>query len=203
MPVFMKENRKVLFIHIPKTGGTSIEKIFTDGGWSMSFFDGGGRGSINGVLKCSPQHFHADILTSLFELSSFDAVFMLVRDPLSRLVSEFNWRRQHALIAGNCELNEWLKQAILSYEHDPFIFDNHIRPQCQFELPGADIFKLESGISEVALWLSEKLEVEFSGDGVWEMRSTEGGPAVVDDLSDYTVGMLKEFYSADYGKYYG
>ncbi len=167
----------------------------------MSFFDGGGRGSVNSVLKCSPQHFHSEILASVFELSKFDAVFMLVREPLSRLVSEFNWRRQHALIASSSDLNEWIQQAVGNYKYNPYIFDNHIRPQWHFELPGAQVFQLEQGMSEVVLWLSETLETEFSGEGVWEMRSDESGVVTVDDLSDDTMKLLRDFYSADYVKF--
>lgn len=202
MPVFERNSDRVLFIHVPKTGGTSIEKLFVDNGWRMSFFDGGGERSINPVLKCSPQHFHAEMISSLFDVSAFEAVFMLVREPSNRLVSEFNWRKKHGLIGSDSDCNNWIQEAVLGYEDNSFVLDNHVRPQCQFELPEARVFRLEDGLSDVVKWLSKTLDVEFSGGEVWEMKSSESGAATVNCLAESTLCLLREFYSDDYTRFY-
>jgi hypothetical protein len=35
VPVMIKDGRSVLFIHIPKTGGTSVERLFKKSGWEQ------------------------------------------------------------------------------------------------------------------------------------------------------------------------
>lgn len=54
MPLFHKNNKRILFIHIPKAGGTSIEQFFKRNGWEMEFYDGGGKGTKNEFTRCSP-----------------------------------------------------------------------------------------------------------------------------------------------------
>ena len=46
-------------------------------------------------MKCSFQHFHAALLTQIINPNSFDAVFTILRDPMSRLQSEYRWRMEH------------------------------------------------------------------------------------------------------------
>ena len=47
MPLFTKGDRSVLYIHVPKTGGTSIEHFFLSNGYAAEYLDTGGAGSLN------------------------------------------------------------------------------------------------------------------------------------------------------------
>ena len=88
MPLYRFHNRLVLFVHIPKTGGTSVEHYLRELGQSAFVH---GR-KIPG-LSMTPQHFHARIYQRILPPSFYDYAFCIVRNPLDRLVSEFKMRR--------------------------------------------------------------------------------------------------------------
>ena len=48
MPVFRQDGRAVLFVHVPKAGGSSLERLFAKSGWTTGYRDPkGGVGSMN------------------------------------------------------------------------------------------------------------------------------------------------------------
>src|SRR6476661_3118822 len=89
----LKNDRAVLFVHVPKTGGSTIEKLFTESGWAMRWQatrDSAPR--LFAHLRVSPQHYHGALLQELVKPSSFDLTFLVVRDPVARFRSEFAMR---------------------------------------------------------------------------------------------------------------
>ncbi|MBI4657838.1 MAG: sulfotransferase family 2 domain-containing protein [Verrucomicrobia bacterium] len=87
MPVNLEYN--LLFIHIPKTGGTSIEQFFGMMQPRALWF-GGGAIFVEGGVHFAPQHFTANILRErLGESYSRLFKFSFVRDPTSRVLSEY------------------------------------------------------------------------------------------------------------------
>jgi hypothetical protein len=147
MPVFFKGTRRILFIHVPKAGGTSIEAFFEANGFKTAYLDRGeSHESLNGVRRCSPQHMHADLLQALFDPGLFDYVFMTVRHPVRRLLSKAVMELGRAATVTRLEL--WLADALPKVSADPLYLDNHLRPQSDFFLPGAAVFKLEDGLGE-------------------------------------------------------
>jgi hypothetical protein len=92
MSVFSRDHLRVLYVHVPKTGGTSIEFFFDKNGFAVTFVDRGGAGSIVPMMKCSPQHLHAEQLHAIFHVNRFTYSFMTVRNPIDRLVSEYRMR---------------------------------------------------------------------------------------------------------------
>jgi hypothetical protein len=147
MPVFFKGNYRILFIHVPKAGGTSIEAFFEANGFKTAYLDrGGSPESLNGVRRCSPQHMHAALLQALFDPDKFDYVFMTVRHPVRRLLSKVVMELGKA--ATVARLEQWITDNIPKVVADPLHLDNHLRPQSDFVVPGADIFKLEDGLGQ-------------------------------------------------------
>jgi hypothetical protein len=147
MPVFFKGSRRVLFIHVPKAGGTSIEAFFETNGFKTAYLDrGGSPESLNPVRRSSPQHMHAALLQALFDPAKFDYVFMTVRHPIRRLLSKY---AMETLSGGTRDaLAPWLARIIGLVAADRGAMDNHLRPQADFWLPEANVFKLEDGLGE-------------------------------------------------------
>ena len=89
MPFFSNKNYKILFIHIPKTGGTTIEDFLCDS-FKISFHTIG----VPSALKITPQHLQIKDIELLFNGKEWDYAFSVVRSPYERLKSEFFYRTE-------------------------------------------------------------------------------------------------------------
>lgn len=141
MPVMVKDEFSILFIHIPKCGGSSLEQNMAEHGWKEILSVRGINAKQLNFLRCSPQHMHVELLNEVVRLDSFDKVVTLVREPLSRLKSEYAFQLAQEITDLHPE--EWIKHVFDEYSKDPFAYDNHIRPQNQFLTKQSLIFKLE------------------------------------------------------------
>ena len=149
MPVYTKNNKNILFVHIPKTGGSSVEKIFIEKGWDESFISNGKRSDIIKIYKSSLQHLHSPILRDIFNLSNFNKIFSIVRNPFDRCKSEYYWQLRLKIISSKINPPEkWLNDILIDYKKNNYIFDNHIRPQNEFIVEGVKVFKLEDGLTK-------------------------------------------------------
>ena len=158
MPIFSKEGKSILFVHVPKAGGSSIEAFFELNGFKIAYLDTGGGDSLNHLTRCSPQHMHADMLKANLNLNAFDYIFMVVRHPFSRLKSEYLMHEENRRVS----FRAWVYRIFDSYRVDSYVADNHIRPQSQFYLPGANVFKIEDGLGpEWVRRIQQKVGFEF------------------------------------------
>ncbi len=195
MPIYMKGGKSVLFIHIPKTAGTAVDHAFLSAGWQVSFQEGGGQpGSIFRHLRCSFQHFHAALLREMMLLSSFDAIFTVMREPMARLRSEYRWRRAQSE-QPLPQFDVWVNRMLDAYQRNSFVMDNHIRPQEQFILPQAQVTALEKGLDHTLAQLSKKLEVEIPLQDAAQVNTSPPAPDL--DLSKTTRSRVTRFYGKD------
>lgn len=155
MTVFRKGNINILYAHVPKTGGGSLQSFFERAGFETHFCDTSSeKTGFNAMRTCSPQHYHADLLKRTLRLRKFDYIFLTVRHPIDRLKSEFIWRNR----GPDCDAGAWVNRVLDLYPRNRFLHDNHIRPQHEFLLPGADIIRTEA---DVILEVSERLATRF------------------------------------------
>lgn len=88
-----------IFVHIPKTGGTSVEEAFADCGFSKGWV----RRRSHWKLSQYKELFNRDI-PSLRKINYKDMFkWTIVRNPWDKLVSEYCYWRQHP---GTCEAYE-------------------------------------------------------------------------------------------------
>lgn len=160
MPIFKISGKTILFLHIPKAGGTSVEECLA--GFSSQSF----RMHHNtGDLPCVPQHFHGDLMSQLFTKDFFDYSFCVTRNPYARILSEYNYRMQHRhrpyrwLPAPKFDV--WLKATLLRYKRNGYVYSNHIRPQVAFRLPATRWFRLEDQIGALMAELADLTSVEL------------------------------------------
>lgn len=160
MPILRKDGRNILFVHVPKTGGTTIEKIFQNSGYRALYLDSKvGRGSVNSLRRCSPQHLHAEVLQQTFRIQNFDLIFLLSRNPVARFKSEYVWRnRKSEFSVDERSVENWGMRSFQNFTADPYIYDNHLRPQADFHLPGAFTYKLEDGLDAIVHNLNNRFD---------------------------------------------
>ncbi|MFV0513461.1 MAG: sulfotransferase family 2 domain-containing protein [Jhaorihella sp.] len=149
MPLARINNKILFFIHIPKTGGSSIERFLADHG-ALALFN---TADVD-WMKCSSQHIHHEIHQQIVRPNFFDASFAIVRDPVQRLVSEYSFRRK-ARKTPMPEFPVWVRNVFQMYKTNKYILDNHIRPQTEFLRAGCRIFQFESGLEQVFAWLTD------------------------------------------------
>lgn len=188
MPVYNVDGKNVLFVHIPKCGGTTIEYALSD--YLVGFLDRKFKGD---YFPCSPQHFHKELLESILNIAYFDLVFTIVRNPYDRIVSEYKWRKKY----GNFEktFDVWLKQQLDCVIENPYHLDNHLRPMTDFMLPRTEIFRLEDGMGPAFEHISAVTGASFDAQAAKRnvMSSTNEQIEMTAD-SKY---LIQEYYMAD------
>ena len=120
MPLFFEDN--IFFIHIPKTGGSSIEKFLESNGRKMSFNCENGDISVN---YHSPQHMtFREIEKMGLDLPGFK-FFTILRDPVQRTISEYFYIKKYNLPVGDYfyDFDEFLDLFLDRTNSE--LFDNH------------------------------------------------------------------------------
>lgn len=197
MPIFSKSDVDILFIHIPKAAGTTVEEVFCNHFFSMSYRRGGKFGPViafDRQNKCSPQHMHADLLEKHFHHRRFAETFCVVRHPLDRFISEFKFRFDTHDIA-KAGLNGFAEQVLAEYPDNPFLLDNHIRPQTEFIWRECKVFKLEDGLDKMFAQLSATLAEPLLPSGKRFMLSKH---IETEPLSARNRDRIIEFYRQDF-----
>ena len=152
MPVYTKEGKNILFVHIPKTAGASINDAFLKSGFSSSWINIPAVSKIPNQKPCNPQHFHAELVKK-YILGSIDLSFSftVIREPLRRLISEYTWHnmdaRKYILDFGYDskffdDFQIWAINQFNLYKKNNYHEDNHLRPQSEFIIEDLDLFQI-------------------------------------------------------------
>jgi len=189
MPVFTKDDQKILYVHVPKTAGSSVLNLFKDNGYEISYFDEGSVRPFKGL--CGSQHIHTELIKEEFDLSEFSYIFSIYRDPVDRLISEYTWRCSKG---GQRypSLKYWVELIFDLYDQDNYVNDNHIRPQNEFYFDECDVYDFNS-ISSLPKKLSEKINLNISK----ELGYTNSSKYKY-ELTDRCKNIIMEFYNSDY-----
>lgn len=204
MPILQKDGRSILFIHVPKAGGSAVERLFKASGYtsSVATLDGTvGPGTVNDLRRCTPQHMHAELLRVNFQLHKFDAIFMVVRDPIERFRSEYLWRnRQDGASVAADAVEAWGLDRLRRYRRYTYLDDNHIRPQWQFRTTGAVVYKLENTLEAAFADLNDRhsLGLELDVPRVRSSHDHSGRSSADVEISDRLRKALTQFYYRDY-----
>lgn len=154
MPFFKFENSFIYYAHVPKCGGSSVSLYMQERFGDLAFFDNQ-FASIDGArqwTKSSPQHVDRNTLERMIPLHFFDAMFAIVRHPVSRIVSAFYFQQEvQKAIPKNVCFSEWL--AHINPRASYFEYDNHLIPMNRIVPEGATIFYLEHGLDNLIIWL--------------------------------------------------
>lgn len=164
MSLYKKSNRLIHFVHIPKTGGTSIRKLLDKNQWENVTPEI--HPSLSHEIYSFPQH-----KTSSHQHRNLwnhwsveiDEQFTIVRNPYTRCISQLLSNLSQLDIDPaqfeNYYLTKFFKliveQNLLS-SNGIGDFDNHFRPQTDFIGDKTKIFKYEIELDDVVDYLKSK-----------------------------------------------
>lgn len=198
MPLFNNCNNLLLFIHIPKCGGSSIEALLKKNSQHMSIFYADEKHE----FPCNPQHFQYDLLRHLTPDIENTPSFAVVRHPLLRVISEYKYRQSLLKKKGkkSGSITREVSNYFKDYGFDPYIHDNHIRPQIEFVSANTRIFKLENGLQHAVNFGASVLSIgsqlnQYSEDELPTLLKSAYDSLV---LSGKTINQVQSFYSADF-----
>ena len=144
MPIFNMEDKKVLFVRIPRAGGDHIYDWLDKCG-SVSLL----QQSAIKSLRVPPQHLpYNDILALLGNV--WDYAFAVVRNPYQRMEREFFnslTKEQQADSTIWPDFTRWVVLQLNNAYVDPYYQENHFCPQSELVGEGLDIYRLEDGLS--------------------------------------------------------
>lgn len=198
MPLFTKDSRSIVFVHIPKTAGTSVESHFRANGWSMSFWS---YARDEGRVASDQHLLYSELAARIPGMDEMYS-FAIVRHPIKRLISEWRWQRWHQKRFKDT-LSEFVRRVADSLATDKVYWDNHWRPQSDFLAPGLDrICKLEDLERDYPVVIAE------SGAGFDPLLPHENRSKTLfqkylhwrfkNDLTDEDLKIVSEVYAEDF-----
>ena len=206
MPIFIHSGEMHYFCHVPKCAGTSVEYLLEQEFGELllltrSHFS---LPAERRWSRTSPQHIAYEDLRQLFPVKRLASSFAIVRDPLARLISAYKHAWRHRELAQGTSLERWFDDYLLLRQSYPYAYDNHLRPQVDFLLPGAKLFRMEDQMDQLLVWLQQTFGI--NPDATLDHHNT--GELATRDLRvekrPISAGFLDkvtEFYAADYRQF--
>lgn len=157
MPIH--QGKKIIFIHIPKAAGTSVEIAMGAFGINNS-----GDNSIfcpSILFGRTTQHMTYFEIEKSFErmnlvITEYES-FCIVRHPATRIASEYNWRRNWDQSIAGWSFLEFCIHFLKDVSCQEMNFDNrHFVPQSNFPSSTSLVFKLEDQLDDLADFLKSK-----------------------------------------------
>ncbi|WP_165775194.1 sulfotransferase family 2 domain-containing protein [Mameliella alba] len=223
MPIFRVNGKNIYFAHVPKCGGTTLEHNLLCLGVRVSFLDveyynlGRDRWSVT-----SPQHISRRYLDRYFHDGFFDYGFTVLRDPVERFVSAFNFKRGSiGWFVGFDRFLSSLERAVARNGCFPQgLHDNHFLPANELVPEGAEVFYLRDGLLAVFRALEARLELapieaiatqnagKYADFGAKSrlhklVKDLTVKPSPrVKDLTPDQVARIRSLYAADYARFF-
>jgi hypothetical protein len=200
MPFIVHGAKRILFVHIPRTGGTAIEQWLQRFG-DLKLFSY----SLPNFSRVTPQHLRMTDIHELFGNDYFDYQFTIVRNPFDRIASEFRLRCEIARRGawqGEPLFSTWLERNLDEQRRAPFHLDNHLRPQWEFVSSTLDVLKYEDGLAQAAehVWSRMGLRAAEPPDHLVNRPPRADGVSDVSfDVAD--VERVLAHYSGDFSRF--
>ena len=198
MTLFIKNSHSVLFLHVPKCGGSSIDKLFKNNGYFAILEM---RGIPPQDCLVAPQHQTSANLKSMINIKKLKDSFIVVRNPYERIVSEYNWQFKDTEACKKPDINDWIIKSLKKATTDPNDSDNHFRTCIDFidiDVP-CNIFKLEDGLEFVVeFFLREQGSIDEIQIPIEKGAKYFTHNIYKPELSSVAMEAINEFYKDDF-----
>jgi hypothetical protein len=200
MPYFNKNEEKVLFIHIPKTGGTSIEKYL-----SKKYdipLDIHSLWDIHARFRNGVSYQHQTFLTikknsKLFKIN-FDEnikIFSAIRNPYDRLISDLFFYKLIDVNDTPQKVEKVIK--VYLYGGNKYLRDNHVIPQHLFLIDETGEISKDIKILKTETLNEDMESIGFSNFNIRE-NATENRKNYKAYLNKNSVALINKYYEKDF-----
>jgi 23S rRNA A1618 N6-methylase RlmF len=188
----------LIFVHIPKTGGSSIER-------ALNIQEFKGITDLSLFYKTSTTHLPLSILKCEIPNIKEFSVFTVVRNPYDRLLSEFFWRFKISENDTNniiSKFNQFVRVVFteLAYVDRLVSFDRHLETQFSF-IEGYEsninVFKLEE-IFKLEDWLSTITQTNIKLKCFNKSQKPKNFIKETFLRNKQTVKIINDFYQKDF-----
>lgn len=156
-------DKKIIFVHIPKTGGTSIET-------AMNAMDlANGYGVIKNVAQ---QHFLWNVYCEKLGVNRFNAYFKFAvcRNPYDKLISEYFWHPKIGF-KKNQSIDDFINytEEVVNKEiFEESIYHDHFIPQHKYVYDDQDKLRVDKlfyfeKFQEIESFLAERFNIKIKG----------------------------------------
>ena len=197
MPLAHHNGQSIFFAHVPKTGGSSVEDYLISRFGPLSLLDVNKRRGVRGTGLIVPATHLAAI--DIAELVPHDLAysFAVVRDPMSRLMSEFRYQSGVSRMS-RLGFSTWLRVMLGAVAREPRLYENHIRPQSDLVPDGAEVFRLEDGFDAMIAALDRVTGTTTPDLTVPHINPREKKPITI---SKEDAELIERTYAPDYARF--
>ena len=197
MPYFKNNNLNLLFIHIPKTGGTSLEKYLSQKHNIPLDTKSLYSTPENGYKSVSLQHqtYHS----LLKKKTNFDIDFnnikiiSIVRNPYERIVSDLFFYKLINYKTTQIEVFIILQKYINSNE-----YDNHNIPQYLFLIDNHNKINKDITIFKTETLNDDLIKYGFTDFNIHKNVNINGDINYFDFLNEKSIKLINKFYKKDF-----
>lgn len=194
MPIATVSDTSILFIHVPKCAGMSVDQFLRDNAQVTA------EARLRAYSKnIRLRHLHREPLEQLYSSACFDWVFMIVRHPVARMISEYRYqRRKGGLHPQNfTPFGLWLRFWLRRARRNPSVRENHFRPQADFLTFDAEVFQVEQGLDPFVERFSQITGIETPAP----MPIKNASPKQAVHVSDADRRLIGDFFHADFAAF--
>ena len=207
MPFFRIDGTLHYFAHVPKCAGTSVEAYLRGRFGTLAFVNS----SFYKVpeharwTRSSPQHVDVAALSLLVPDDWIASCFAVVRHPVSRLRSAFDYQLTgEKTVSSGMDINDWFLAWDQSRADAPFQYDNHPRPASDLVPEGSTVFRMEDGLQGIVAHLDDLAGSAGGARDIPHENKSRGGasyPEVQAPLNADVMARISAIYANDFKRF--